>query len=46
MIEVAFIVSWENYGETTRLVNMDTFGNPMSNPLDVIEDKAEEDKVF
>ena len=24
----------ENCGDSTRLVNMDTFGNPMANPLD------------
>ena len=25
---------------------MDTFGNPMSNPLDAINDKAEEDQII
>ena len=28
----------ENCGDSTRLVNVDTFGNPMPNPLDAIED--------
>jgi len=35
----------ENYGDSTRLVNMDTFG-PISNPLDAIKDEAEEDKFL
>ena len=33
-------------GNSTSLVNMDTFGNPMPNPLDAIEDKTEEDKIL
>jgi len=32
----------ENCGDSTTLVNMDTFGTPMANPLETIEDKAEE----
>ena len=28
------------------LVNMGSFGNPMANPLDAIEDKAEEDPIL
>ena len=36
----------ENCGDSTRLVNMDTFGTPMANPLDEIEDKAEEDNIL
>ena len=35
----------ENCGDSTILVNMDTFSDPMSNPLDVI-DKAEEAKIL
>ena len=34
----------ENCGNASRLVNMDLFGTPMSNPLDAIENKAVEDK--
>ena len=30
----------ENCGDSTRLVNMDTFGQPMAKPLEAIEDKA------
>ena len=36
----------ENCGDSTRLVNMDTFGQPMANPLEAIEDKAEEDSIL
>ena len=36
----------ENCSASTRLVNIDTFSNPMSSPLDAIEDKAEEDKIL
>ena len=36
----------ENCGDSARLVNMDTFGTPMANLLDAIEDKAEEDKAL
>ena len=27
-------------------MNMDIYGTPMSNPLDAIEDKAEEDEIL
>ena len=36
----------ENCGDSTRLVNMDTFGQPMTNPLETTEDKAEEDAIL
>ena len=36
----------ENCGDSTRLVNMDTIGTPMANPLETIEDKAEEDSIL
>ena len=36
----------ENCGDSTRLVNMDTFGQPMTNPLESTEDKAEEDSIL
>ena len=36
----------KNCGDSTRLVNIDTFGTPMTNPLDSIEDKAEEHKFL
>ena len=36
----------KNCGDSTRLVNMDTFGQPMANPLEAIEDKAEEDSIL
>ena len=36
----------ENCGDSTRLVNMDTFSNPMANPLKAIEDEAEEDSIL
>ena len=35
-----------NCGDSIRLVNTDTFRTPMTNPLDSIEDKAEEDKFL
>ena len=33
-------------GDLTRLVNMDTIGQPMENPLEAIEDEAEEDSIL
>ena len=36
----------ENCGDSTRLVYMDTFGQPMANPLEALEDKAEEDSIL
>ena len=35
----------ENCGDSTRLVNMDTFGKHIANPLVAIKDKAEEDSI-
>ena len=43
---MAFVVGRGNCGDSTRFVNMDTFGTPMTNPLEAIEDKAEEDSVL
>ena len=43
---MAFVVGRENCVDSTRLVNMDTFGTPMANPLEAIEDKAEEDSIL
>ena len=36
----------ENCGDSTGLVSMDTFGDPMANLLDAIEDKADEDSIL
>ena len=36
----------ENCDDSTRLVYMDTFGTPMANPLEAIEDNAEEDSIL
>ena len=34
----------EKYGNSVRLINIDTFGTRLPNPLDSTEDKAEENK--
>ena len=31
----------EQCGDSVRMVNIDTFGQPMTNPLEATEDKAE-----
>ena len=41
-----FVVSREKLWWSTRLVNIDTFGTPKANPLNAIEDNAEEDKIL
>ena len=40
---MAFVVG---RGDLTRLVNMDTFGQPMANSLEALEDKADEDSIL
>ena len=36
----------EKCGDSVRMVNIDTFGQPMTNPLETTEDKAEEDNIL
>ena len=36
----------EKCGDSVRMVNIDTFGTKLSNPLEWTEDKAEEDKLL
>ena len=36
----------ENCGDFTRFINMDSFGQPMTNPLEALEDKAEKDSIL
>ena len=36
----------EQCGDSVRMVNIDTFGQPMTNPLEAVEDKADEDSVL
>ena len=45
IMEVYWLSSlfWENCGDSTRLVNRDTFGTPISNPFDAEDDKFLDD---
>ena len=36
----------EQCGDSVRMVNIDTFGTKLSNPLESAEDKAEEDNLL
>jgi len=36
----------EQCGDSVRMVNIDTFGSKLSNPLESAEDKAEEDSLL